>query len=174
MSEESLKKGRKLRLRITKLPPERWEDFKRLRLESLKRDPKAFLSSYEDEAKLGKEVWQSRINNVIFATVNGKPVGMMTFLQRNRKKTEHISDIFAVYVNKDFRGVGIGEKLLKKVITLQKENPKVSKIALSVSSEQTAAINLYLKYKFNVVGVLEKEFKIDGNYYDELVMERLL
>ena len=54
----------------------------------------AFLSSYDDEANLGKEEWERRIKNVVFAIVDGKPIGMMTFVLRGRAKNEHIADIF--------------------------------------------------------------------------------
>ncbi len=74
------------RVGISELSPERWEEFRKLRLDALKKDPKAFLSSYEDEVDLGKDVWQTRIKNVVFALVEGKPVGMITSIQRNRRK----------------------------------------------------------------------------------------
>jgi ribosomal protein S18 acetylase RimI-like enzyme len=162
------------RVRITSLPPDRWEDFRELRLESLRKEPKAFLSSYEDEAGLGKGVWQERIKNAVFAVVNDKPVGMMTYLRRGRRKNDHIADIFAVYVDKKHRGKGIADRLLKHVISRVKKNDSVSKIALSVVADQTPAVSLYMKHNFKVVGVLEKELKLNGSFYDELVMELVL
>jgi len=35
-------------IKIIKLTPERWEEYKNLRLEALKNSPTAFASSYED------------------------------------------------------------------------------------------------------------------------------
>lgn len=161
-------------VRITAPSPDRWEDFKKLRLESLHRDPKAFLSSYEEEATFGDEVWQNRIKNVIFAVIRDKPVGMLTYIQRNRKKNDHVVDIFAVYVDSKHRGKGLGDRLLKEAIYRIKRNKGVSKIALSVLADQIPAVNLYMKHGFRVVGVLEKELRFRGKFYDELVMERLL
>jgi len=167
-------KQKEARVRISELSPERWEEFRKLRLDALKKDPKAFLSSYEDEVDFGKDVWQTRIKNVVFAIVGEKPVGMITSIRRNRRKNDHITDIFGVYVDKRFRGRGIGDKLLRRVISQTRENKNVSKIALSVIADQLPAVNLYLKYKFKVVGVLEDELRLDGKLYDELVMERIL
>jgi ribosomal protein S18 acetylase RimI-like enzyme len=161
-------------VRITPLPPDRWEDFRKLRLESLKKDPKAFVSSYEEEASFGMEVWQNRIKNVVFAVIRDKPVGMLTYIQRNRKKNDHVVDIFAVYVDSRYRGRGLADRLLKQAIYQIKKNKNISKIALSVVADQTPAVNLYMKHGFRVVGVLEKEFRLQGKFYDELVMERLL
>ena len=41
-------------------------------------------------------------------------------------------------------------------------------------ADQTPAVSLYMKYEFKVVGILERELKLNGNYYDELVMEKIL
>jgi ribosomal protein S18 acetylase RimI-like enzyme len=174
MKRQETTKRKEVKVRITGLPSDRWEDFKKLRLESLKSDPLAFLSSYEEEVDFEKEVWQGRIKNVIFAVVKNEPIGMMTFILRNRKKNDHVADIFAVYVSRKYRGIGIGDRLLKRAIHLLKKNSDISKISLGVCVEQTPAVNLYLKNKFKVVGVLEKEMKVDGNFYDELIMERSL
>ena len=81
-------------------------EVKSLRLRSLKEEPMAFLSSYDDEANLSKDEWERRIKNVVFAIVDGRPIGMMTFVLRGRVKNDHIADIFGVYVEKKFRGKG--------------------------------------------------------------------
>lgn len=161
-------------VKIDRLPPDRWKEFKKLRLESLRNDPRAFLSSYEEEADFDENVWRNRSRDVVFALVADRPVGMITFLRRNRKKNDHVADIFGVYVGKGYRGKGIGDKLVRKAIESLKKNKGVSKIVLSVMAEQEPAVNLYLKYGFKVVGILEDELRIDGNFYDELVMEKLM
>lgn len=162
------------RMRISRLKEDRWEDFRNLRLESLKREPLAFLSSYEDEVKFGNDIWQSRLKNVLFALDEGEPVGMITFVQRGRKKNEHIADIFGVYVNKRYRRNGLGHRLVRRAISIIQKNTTITKVSLSVSVEQVPAINLYLSNGFKVAGILENEFKVNGKFYDELIMERLL
>jgi RimJ/RimL family protein N-acetyltransferase len=54
------------------------------------------------------------------------------------------------------------------------EDQGIAKIKLAVNSEQQAAIKLYKKFGFEIVGKLEKELFVDGQYYDELMMERHL
>ena len=52
---------------ISRLGPERFADFRVLRLESLKAFSEAFGSSYEEESCFSDEVWKARIVNMLFA-----------------------------------------------------------------------------------------------------------
>ena len=83
-------------------------------------------------------------------------------------------NIFGTYVEKEYRGKGIGHKLMESVIKNIQKNVNVSKIELNVNPEQKAAVKLYEKYGFELVGRLEKGLKIDDKFYDELIMERHL
>lgn len=160
--------------KFAKLSPSRWEDYRELRLEAMKSDPEAFGSSYEEELKHPKEEWERRIGNAFFALHEDKPIGMAAYIFRNRIKTMHIADIFSVYVKKEHRGKGVGNELLKRVLSLIMENNAITKVSLTVSSGQNAAIGLYRKHGFEIVGELKGELKIEGNFYDELVMEKFL
>lgn len=69
---------------IIVLPPERWREAKRLRLEALREESAAFASSYEDELAFRDEVWRTRLtsaferdgNLTFFAEVDGALIGM--------------------------------------------------------------------------------------------------
>ena len=161
-------------IEVKKLPPDRWKDYRDLRLEALKSDPLAFGSSYEEEKDLAEDEWKKRINNALFALSNDKPVGMIVYIINNKIKTKHIANIFGIYVKKEYRGKGIGKKLIESVIKNIQKNVNVSKIELAVNPEQKAAVKLYEKYGFELVGRLKKELKIDDKFYDELIMERHL
>jgi len=99
---------------------------------------------------------------------------MIVYIIGNKIKTKHIATIFGVYVKKEYRNQSIGKKLIESVLNIIQENKNVSKIKLTVSPEQIAAVKLYEKYGFAVVGRLKKELKVDGKFYDELIMEKLL
>ena len=86
MKKTVLNKGDKGEVKISPLPPGRWEDFKSLRLRSLKEEQMAFLSSYDDEANLGKDEWERRIKNVVFAIVDGKPIAGRSSPPKEGKK----------------------------------------------------------------------------------------
>ncbi len=161
-------------IEIKKLPISRWKDYKALRLEALKSEPAAFGSSYSEEKNLGVGEWKRRVNNVVFALIDNKPIGMVGYSFNKRAKTGHIADIFGVYLNKKYRGQGLGRELLRSALEIISKNKRIIKVELGVNTEQTAAIRLYEKNRFVVVGRFRKEMKLNGRFFDEFVMEKLL
>lgn len=159
-------------IRIAKLPQNRWEVFKGLRLEALKTDPSAFGSSFEEETKLSEDVWRERIRNVLFALSDGKPVGMLTYVFSARTKTKHIVNIYSVYVAPRQRGQGIGLLLMKKAFSEIRKNRRIIKVQLSVNAHLRPAIGLYKKMGFEEVGRARNELKIGKSYHDMLLMEK--
>lgn len=159
---------------VKKLPDKMWKEYKNLRLDALKTDPIAFGSSYEEEIKLPMKAWRKRIKNVIFAFSSDKPIGMITYVFKNKSKTRHIANIFGVYVKQEFRGQGIGEKLIESAISSIKKNKNIIKINLNVNAKQKAAVRLYEKYGFKSVGLLKKDLHVNGKFYDELIMEKMV
>jgi ribosomal protein S18 acetylase RimI-like enzyme len=159
-------------IEVGRLQPDRWEEYKRLRMEALESDPAAFSSSEEDETPLSEVEWRRRTGNVLFAFSEGRPVGMIGFLISSRAKTKHTADIFSVYVRVSERGKGVGRILLESALSEITKNQHVSKIKLTVNPEQQAAVRLYRKAGFQEVGRLHRELKIGDGYYDELIMEK--
>lgn len=161
-------------IQIRKLPLSKWKEYKALRLEALKKDSTAFGSSYEEELKLSETEWERRLKNTIFALSYGKPVGMIVYIFNNKVKIGHIANIFGVYVRKEYRNRGIGKKLIKNALSQIKKNKKIIKIDLCVNSKQKAALNLYERYGFKVVGRLKKDLFVNGKFYDEILMEKFI
>ena len=160
-------------MKIERLPESRWKECRDLRLESLREEPLAFGSSYEEEEALSEKEWKSHIGNAVYAMENDTPVGMIVFIRQSHQKNKHIANIFGFYVKSSHRGNGIGERLIKYAIhTLKLEGLK--KISLAVNIEQREAIALYQKMGFQEVGRLQKELYYENNYYDELIMELFL
>ena len=85
---------------------------------------------------------------------------------------EGVVSIVSVYVASEARGQGISGKLMSTIIK-QLEDNKISLIKLSVNQEQQAAVGLYKKFGFEVVG---KEDGVMGNgvMQTELLMEKKL
>ena len=107
-------------IEIKKLSTNRWEDYKNLRLESLKKDSAAFGSSYEEEKKLSEAEWKKRMKNTLFAMSNDEPIGMIVYVFNNKKKVRHIANIFGFYVKEKCRNNGIGKKLLETAAVTNK------------------------------------------------------
>jgi ribosomal protein S18 acetylase RimI-like enzyme len=159
---------------IARLAESRWQEYRNLRLEALKNDPLAYGSSYEEELPYQEAEWRRRMQNVLFALEDGAPVGMIVCGRNNRLKTGHICGIYGVYINQDHRGRGTGKKLMDAALEEIKKMPGVVKIELAVNPTQKAAARLYRKYGFKVTGRVKKALRVNGKFYDELMMERHL
>ena len=111
---------------------------------------------------------------MIFASYHGVILGMIGFLIRGRVKSEHVADIFSYYVCKKYRGRGIGSLRMAEALKEIGKSERVRKVSLAVNSENHSAINLYEKFGFKISGKLLQELKVNGKFYDELVMEKIL
>jgi ribosomal protein S18 acetylase RimI-like enzyme len=161
-------------IEVRGLPEERWRECRELRLEALKSDPSAFGSSYEEDCQLSEEEWKRRMKNSLFAVSNDTLVGMIACVFEPKMKTRHITSIFGVFVKREYRGQGVGKKLLESALSAIERNGNIKKIKLTVNPEQEAAVNLYKKYGFKPIGVMKGEIFFDSKFYDELIMEKLL
>ena len=159
---------------ITRLDASRWQDYRNLRLEALKTEPLAFGSSYEEEQSNPETYWRQHKQNVVFALEDDSPVGMLVLARNSRLKTDHIYGIYGVYLNRDFRGQGIGKKLMDAALEEIQKTPGIKKIELAVNPAQKAAEKLYRKYGFHKAGTSKKALWVDGKFYDELLMEKYL
>lgn len=160
-------------IEIKKLPASRWKDYRDLRLEALRSDPPAFGSSYDEEELLAEVKWKRRMENVLFALSEGKPVGMIVYVFGERLRTRHVANIYGVYVTAGHRGEGVGTRLLERALRLIQKNKEIVKVKLAVNPEQLAAVKMYGRAGFVIAGRMRKEVKIGRRYYDALVMEKL-
>ena len=159
-------------VRIAKLPQNRWETLKGLRLEALRNDPAAFGSSFEEEKRLPVKVWRERMGNALFALSNDNPVGMLSYVFSPRAKTRHIVNIYGVYVMPRYRGLGIGEALLTKALSEIRKDRRIIKVQLSVNARLRPAVGLYKKAGFEEVGRARNELKVGARYYDMMLLEK--
>lgn len=109
----------------------------------------------------------------LFAETEGKLIGMVGAVLNNEIKTKHIGYVIAVYVLPEFRGKGIGMKLIQSLI---EECKKVGleKLEISVTTTQKEAFALYKKIGFIENGVSHKALKVKSTYFDEILMEMFI
>lgn len=148
------------------------ESYWALRLEALKQNPEAFLTSYEDAINRENPIGQVARNfttegNYTFGAFdNGELIGVVTLLQENLEKIQHRANIFAMYVTPQKQGSGIGNALLTEAIN-KARIIDIEKINLSVIASNQKAKNLYTKLGFIVFGIEEKAIKVNGVYHDD-------
>ncbi|MHA1983529.1 MAG: N-acetyltransferase family protein, partial [Candidatus Hodarchaeales archaeon] len=71
----------------------------------------------------------------------------------------------------DFRGQGIGKKLVKEALDSIKMNHEVIKVNLAVNPHQDNAIKLYESFGFKPIGKLSQELFVNSKFYDQILME---
>jgi RimJ/RimL family protein N-acetyltransferase len=145
-------------------------DYRKIWLECLETFPDNFgttyLEAYQAQTlKLESNIMQSDANSFMLAAYAGANIiGICGFLRENRLKTAHRGEIVQMYVNPNFAGQGIGNKLLTYCIEKAFKNPEIEQIILTVVAENAKAIYSYKKVGFESYGHLENYFK-SGNHY---------
>jgi ribosomal protein S18 acetylase RimI-like enzyme len=158
-------------MEIVGLRPDLWEKYKEIRLKGLREDPQAFGRSYDEEVIFPKEKWIERSGNPynFMAMENDIPLGTagVFFVDEAREK---VANIVGVFVAKEARGKNIGSLLIGAVLNKLRQEKEIQKVRLSVNKDQEAAIGLYRKFGFEVVG--EETGKLgDGQEHTEYLME---
>lgn len=159
---------------IIKLPTDRFQEYKALRLEAVQDSPTAFLDSYEEELAKPDNLWQERLSNMLFAESDGKIVGMLGFYQDKSDKIKHIRHLVSIYVKPEYRGQGIATALINEVIEASKKDSSISKLEISVISSQEIAFQLYQRLGFQVIGKATRALRYQNQDYDEYFLEYLL
>lgn len=110
-------------------------------------------------------------NNALFiiAEIEGQIVGNLSFSGGIRARTRHTGE-FGVSVLREYWGQSIGTELIKYLIDWAKATGVVTKINLKVRTDNARGINLYKKLGFIEEGIQTRDFLIEGNYYDSLLM----
>lgn len=166
---------------IDKLPVERWEEVRALRIKALKSDPQAFSSDISKVLEQKDEEWQEMLKKninggdmTIFAEIEGKLVGMGRVIFYSKDRFKHNVELQALFVDPEFRGYGIGELLLTKRIELVSEIDNIKNILCTIYGSQTASIELHKKYGFEIVGKTVDFVNLNEKYFDMLHLQKIL
>jgi L-amino acid N-acyltransferase YncA len=89
-----------------------------------------------------------------------------------REAYRFVADI-SVYVERAWRGKGVGRVLLERLVELGREHG-FHKLVLSAFPFNPGGMALYAALGFRTVGVYQEQGLLDGRWVDTIVMERLL
>ena len=149
------------------------EEFVRLRLEALTREPYAFGRAPEDAFPWPAESVPSRLravpegNFLVGAFEGQQMVGQAGFVRHEGRKERHKGHIWGVYVTAAARGKGVAKALLTQLLARVCGYPGVEQVTLSVSVPQEAARRLYSTVGFEVYGYEKHALKVGETYVDE-------
>lgn len=103
----------------------------------------------------------------------GKLIGI-SGIDMKDKIEKHIG-VFGISVAKDFRGEGIGSKLMELVIEeVEKNLTGLEIITLGVFSNNDLAKKMYQRFGFVEYGSLPKGIKLEKEYADHIYMYKVL
>jgi len=110
---------------------------------------------------------------VIVAEAQGRVVGWGSLNAFNPRPVYDAVADFSVYVERCWRGRGIGRRLLGALIALA---PTLGyhKLVLAAFPFNKAGVALYERLGFTTVGIYHEQGRLDGRWVDIIVMEKLL
>lgn len=79
--------------------------------------------------------------------------------------------VLGVIVQQKYRGFGLGWHLIDAAIRESKKLNNKEKIILSCFSNNISALRLYERMGFQTVGVRKKQYFMNAQYYDEVLMD---
>ena len=144
-------------LQIITLTPDEWQLYRQIRLEALLLEPQAFGSSYADAVQRPDSSWQERLVEaqagkkgwLLFAKESDRITGMVGAY---RVDDSDVVEIISVYVTKEKRGQGVATALMAAILEEVGRSGIFRKAVLSVNADQTAAVALYRRFGFQIVG----------------------
>jgi RimJ/RimL family protein N-acetyltransferase len=150
------------------------EALRDLRREALLLHPTAFSADPDIESRLTLESWRERLarGNWFGGKIDGRLVGMASYWREPSRKIKHTAHFGSMYVRDVARGSGMAGELIEA--TLSEAAKHVEQATLSVEASNTRAIRLYERHGFRIIGRFPRNLLIDGMYYDELEMYRML
>ena len=155
--------------------------FRALRLKGLQDHPTVFGADYATNAAQPIEHWQERLRAgsgddervTYVADAAGALIGMTTMVRNDLPKTRHAGSIFGVYTHPDWRGTGVADALLEACAAYARALG-IRLLRLGVATDNTSAINLYVRNGYAVYGIEPESIQVDGVFYDELLMAKRL
>ena len=133
------------------------------------------LATFETGLRTGKEVekWFDSIHPIVVAEVNSRIVGFASTSEYSRRSCYSGISEFSVYIDKSVRRQGIGKELMRK-LSDEAERAGFWKLVSRVFVENAASRSLLRKVGFREVGTYEKHAKLDGEWKDVIIVEKLL
>lgn len=109
----------------------------------------------------------------VIETHSPQIVGLVMANGKQRRAIRHRATVGLV-VARGWRGQGIGQALMERVITWARDSGVITRLELDVLVRNETAIRLYERIGFQREGLMRNALLRNGEYLDELTMGLLL
>ena len=110
---------------------------------------------------------RANTNFVMGAFADGTLAGVAGFAREQGEKFRHKGFVWGVYVSEQWRGHGVGRRLMTALIEKARAQTGLERITIHVATVQIAARRLYASLGFEPFGCERESLKVDGVYVDE-------
>jgi len=135
--------------------------------------PEGLPYTVEQEEEILVSFYNSPSSAYLVGVLDGRIICAGNVSSPKRERLAHQCSL-GISVLKEFWGIGVGTYLMNALIDFAKNTGTVEVIHLGVKADNIHAIALYKKLGFEQIGVYPKFFKINGVYYDEILMNLYL
>ena len=111
-------------------------------------------------------------DHLLVAEIEGEVVGVIGLHPSSRPRVNHKAEV-GMMVRDDWKGKGVGPALMQAVIELADKWLNLTRIELTVFTDNESAIALYRKFGFEIEGTLRKYAFRDGEFVDAFAMARI-
>jgi len=149
---------------IRQVTESEWEKLRDIRTRLIEESPQAFGDNIEQTRRVPPTTWEGLArNNLIFVIENDQRFIATAGLRQN---TDGVWLVTGVWTDPEYRGRGLGRKLLKHVIEVARTKG-IGRLQLGVNQTQISAIKLYESLGFEKIFTLENEIYGDGKRYNQ-------
>lgn len=157
---------------IRRLTAEDATQYRDIRLEGLRSNPEAFGSTFEAESPRPLSWFADRLGStaMLGAFLGSDLVGIIGLRVGEGLKERHKGMLVGMYVRNAVRRAGVGRRLLDAALDLARQS--VELVQLTVVDGNAEATRLYEGAGFARYGLEKNALKVDGRYYDEILMAK--
>lgn len=132
-----------------------------------------YFPTVESNARVIRDMNRADNSLYLVAEIEGELVGILTLEGAKRRNVRHTA-VLGITVAKEWRGQGIGRRLMKEAIEWARGTGILTRIELHVFARNAVAIALYESLGFVVEGRRRNAVIRDGESIDDCVMGLLL
>ena len=106
-------------------------------------------------------------SDIVLGAFEPELCGHVGLRRELRRKRAHRATLWGLYVAPEFRGRGLGDRLLQALLDHARSQPDLIIVELTVMTDNQHALNLYRRFGFQRYGYQRRAAKTDNGYRDE-------